>query len=179
LFTNLSVQKDTYHLFKTDPRNQYIDRLLNSKNLEISSGIQKRVRTGQIIEFNLKYLFNGNNYPFNNFGQQREIYTGDYTGLLNLSITQPLLRGRGKTNTTVNEKASKLFIEAAKEGNEFTTSYEVLKVAEAYWIYYTAFKSLEIYKSNENRVVNVLGIKEELIKANKKHAILFIQQLIT
>ncbi len=170
LFTNVSFQKDSYHLFRTDPRNQFIDRILDSKNFEISTGIQKRVRTGQIIELNVKYLFNSNNYPFNNFGQQIDLYTGDYTGLLNFSITQPLLRGRGKTNTTINEKASKFFIEAATESNEFTTSYEVLKVGEAYWFYYAAYKSLAIYKANEERVVNVLGMTEELVKADKKPA---------
>lgn len=170
LFANLSYQKDFYHLFRTDPRNQFLNKVLNSNNLELSSSLQKRLRTGQLIDFSIKYLYNNNNYPFNGFGQQINTYTGDYTGLLNLSITQPLLKGRGKSIITANEKATKIFIEVASENNEFFTSYEILKVGEAYWIYYAAFKSLEIYKSNEERVLSVLDMTEELVKADKKPA---------
>lgn len=170
LFSNLSYQKSRYHLFESDPRNQYLDKILNSNNIDISAGLNRKFRTGQIVELGLQHLFNSNNIPFNNFSQPIPTFRGDYTSLLNLSITQPLLRGRGKSIVTLNEQASKLFIESAKENNEFITSLEILRVGEAYWNYFTAFKLLNIYKLNERRVEDVLYMTEELVKADKKPA---------
>lgn len=170
LISNLSYQKNGYHLFESDPRNKYLDKILNSNNLDITAAINRRFRTGQIIEIGLQYLYNNNNIPFNNFSQTIPAYRGDYTSLLNFSITQPLLRGRGRSVNTLNEKASQLYIESAKQNNEFITSLEILKVGEAYWSYYTAFKTLNIYKQNEKRVEDVLFMTEELVKADKKPA---------
>lgn len=170
LFSNLSYQKNRYHLFESDPRNQYLDKILNSNNIDISAGLNRKFRTGQIVELGLQHLFNNNNIPFNNFSQPIPAFKGDYTSLLNLSITQPLLRGRGKSIVTLNEQASKLYIESAKENNEFITSLEILRVGEAYWNYFTAFKLLNIYELNEKRIEDVLYMTEELVKADKKPA---------
>ena len=149
LNSNLSYQQNRYHLFESDPRNQYLDKILNSNNIDISAGLNRKFRTGQIVELGLQHLFNSNNIPFNNFNQAIPAFRGDYTSLINLSITQPLLRGRGKSIVTLNEEASKLYIESAKENNEFITSLEILRVGEAYWNYYTAYKVLSIYKLND------------------------------
>ena len=170
LNSNLSYQQNRYHLFESDPRNQYLDKILNSNNIDISAGLNRKFRTGQIVELGLQHLFNSNNIPFNNFNQAIPAFRGDYTSLINLSITQPLLRGRGKSIVTLNEEASKLYIESAKENNEFITSLEILRVGEAYWNYYTAYKVLSIYKLNEKRVEDVLYMTEELVKADKKPA---------
>jgi outer membrane protein TolC len=164
----LSYQNSRLNLYDADPRNQYIDRSLKSNSVDFSAGLQKRFRTSQIAEVSLRYLYNDSNFPLNTFNQFVGPFYGNHTGVLNFSLTQPLLRGRGRKVVTTGEKAANLYIDKNKFDYEFTNSYEILQIGIAYWTYYTAFKSLDVYKQNENRVRNVLEITKELIKADKK-----------
>jgi outer membrane protein len=166
----LSFQNNSYTLFNADPRNKYIDRYLKSNSIELSTGLQKRFRSSQIVEFSLKYGYNNSNFPFNNFNEYVGSFYGNHSGTINFSLTQPLLKGRGKEITTLSEKVSSLHIDKNKYDYEFTNSYEILQIGIAYWNYYTAFKNLDVYTQNENRVRNLLEITKELIKADKKPA---------
>jgi len=170
LFSELAVTHSDYTLFDEDPRNQYIDRILKDNILDFSGGLQKRLRSGQIAEVSLKYGFNNNNFPFNSFNRYVGAFWGNHLGSVNASLTQPLLRGRGREITTSSERASRLYVENARNNNEFTNSYTILQIAQAYWNYCLAYKSLAIYKENESRVRNVSEVTRELIKADKKPA---------
>ena len=169
-FAELSLRNNRYNLFEADPRNQFIDKVLNTNMASYSAGLQKRLRTGQITEVSLNYGLNKNNFPFDNFNENVGKYWGNHSSTLNFSLTQPLLRGKGRNIATTFEKTAQLYIENSKKNNEFTNSYELLQIGLAYWDYYTAFKSLEIYQQNESRVRNVLSITNELVKADKKPA---------
>lgn len=164
----LSYKNSRLNLYDADPRNQYIDRSLKSNAVDFSVGLQKRFRTSQIAEVSLKYLYNDSNFPYNAFDQLVGPFFGNHTGVLNFSLTQPLLRGRGKKVTTTGEQVANLYIDKNKLDYEFTNSYEILQIGIAYWNYYTAFKSLDVYIQNESRVRNVLEMTKELIKADKK-----------
>jgi outer membrane protein len=169
-FSELGFRNNRNNLFEADPRNQYIDNVLKSNNVNFSAGLQKRLRTGQLTEVSLSYGLNENNFPFNNFNEKVGVYWGTHTSTINFSLTQPLLRGKGRNVATTFERTSRLYVENSKNNNIFTNSSEILQIGLAYWEYYTAFKSLEIYKQNESRVRNVLDITNELVKADKKPA---------
>ncbi len=170
LNSELSYQKNHYWLFDTDTRNMYVDKVLKSNTLDFYSALQKKIRSGQILKLDLQFSFNNDNFPFNNFSQFVGPRIGDYTQILKLSLVQPLLRGRGMRITTLSEKVAELYIEITKQNSAYANSYEIRQIGDAYWNYYTAFKNLEIYLENENRVRNVLEITKELVKADKKPA---------
>jgi outer membrane protein TolC len=170
LFSELAVKTNRYTLFAEDPRNQFMDKVLKTNTLDFSAGLRKRLRTGQITDISLKYGFNNNNFPYDSFNQYVGAFWGNHVSSVNLSLTQPLLRGRGKDVTTISERISQLYIENSRSSNEFTNSNTILQIGQAYWNYYLAYKSLEIYKQNEGRVRNVLDVTKELIKADKKPA---------
>jgi outer membrane protein len=168
LNSGLSYKNSRLNLYDADPRNQYIERSLKSNSVDFSAGLQKRFRTSQIAEVSLRYLYNDSNFPLNTFNEFVGQFYGTHTGVLNFSLTQPLLRGRGKKVVTTGEQVASLYIDKNKFDSEFTNSYEILQIGIAYWNYYTAFKSLDVYVQNESRVRNVLEMTRELIKADKK-----------
>lgn len=168
LRSELSYKKSRYNLFENDPRNQYINKILTD-NADLNSTLSKKFRTGQTAEFGLQYAYNKNNYPFNDFSQFVGPNVGNHSSYMSFTLSQPLLRGRGNVNM-LYEKISSLYIENSKHNFEYSNSYEILQIAGAYWSYYTAYKSLDIYKQNESRVRNVLEMTKELVKADKKPA---------
>ncbi|GGF05487.1 TolC family protein [Flavobacterium limi] len=161
-------QKSRYNLYDADPRNEFIDSPLKSNSVEFAANLLKKFRTSQIAEVSLRYLYKDSNFPFNNFNEYVGPFYGNHTGVVNFSLTQPLLRGRGKRIATTGERISNLYIEKNNFDYEFTNSYEILQIGLAYWSYYTAFKSLDVYIQNETRVRNLLEMTNELVKADKK-----------
>lgn len=168
LNSGLSYQSSRYNLYDADPRTEFIDRSLKSNTVDFSAGLQKKFRTSQIVDLGVKYLYNDSNFPYNSFNEYVGPFYGNHTGVVNLSLTQPLLRGRGKRIATIGERVSSLYIDKNKYDYEFTNSYEILQIGVAYWNYYTAFKSLDVYIQNEARVRNLLDMTTELVKADKK-----------
>ncbi|PXY46696.1 TolC family protein [Flavobacterium hydrophilum] len=168
LNSGLSYQRSRYNLYDADPRNEFIDSPLKSNSVDFSANLLKRFRTSQIAEVSLRYLYKDSNFPFNNFNEFVGPFYGNHTGVVNFSLTQPLLRGRGKRIATTGERISNLYIDKNKNEYEFTNSYEILQIGLAYWSYYTAFKSLDVYIQNEARVRNLLEMTNELVKADKK-----------
>lgn len=170
-FSELSFRNNQYTLLGADPRTTYVENsILKTNTLNLSAGVRKRLRTGQITEVGMTYGFINNNYPLNTFNQPISTYLGNNASTLNFSLTQPLLRGRGKYIATALEKSYALYVENAKSNNEFANSYELWQIGSAYWNYYTAYKSLEIYKQSEDRIRNVLAVTEDLVKGDKKPA---------
>ncbi len=168
LNSGLSYQTGRYNLYDADPRTEFIDHSLKSNTVDFSAGLQKKFRTSQIVDLGVKYLYNDSNFPFNSFNEYVGPFYGNHTGVVNLSLTQPLLKGRGKRIATIGERVSSLYIDKNKYDYEFTNSYEILQIGVAYWNYYTAFKSLDVYMQNEARVRNLLEMTKELVKADKK-----------
>ncbi|MCS3871386.1 outer membrane protein TolC [Chryseobacterium ginsenosidimutans] len=165
LVSELAVKHNKYTLFDADPRNEYMDKFLKTNTLDFSAGLKKKLRSGQTTDISLKYGFNNNNYPYDGFDQYVGAFWGNHLSSVNFSLTQPLLKGRGREITTISERVSQLYIENTKSNNEFTNSYTILQIGQAYWSYYLAYKSLEIYKENESRVKNVLEVTKETYKS--------------
>ena len=170
-FSELMLRNDRYNLLGADPRTSYIENsVLKSNSLNLSAGIRKKIRTGQTMEFSMNYGFANNNYPFNTFSQPVATYLGNNASTVNISLIQPLLRGKGKYVATALEQTYALYVDNAKSNNEFSNSYELWQIGNAYWNYFSAYKSLDIYKENESRIRNVLAVTQELVKGDKKPA---------
>lgn len=163
---NLSKSKLTP--FDLDPRNQLVTGNIVTNNSDFSIGMQKRFRTGLIADFRSNYGTVANNFPLNNFSVDVGPNVADKATSATFALTQPLLRGNGLKVTTAFEKAAELDIESAHQNFELNSAFELSQLASAYWQYLGAYKSLEIFKGNENRVRNVLDITQELVKADKK-----------
>jgi outer membrane protein len=168
LNSDVTYQNERYNLFNADPRNEFVDKTLRNNSFNVSTDLQKTLRTGQIVDVSLKYNYNNNNNPYNAFAEYVGAFYGNHSSTVNFILTQPILRGRGGKITTASEEASVFYINKSKYDYEFANSYEIEQIGIAYWNYYTAYKSLSIYIQNENRVREVLNMTTELIKADKK-----------
>ncbi len=170
LTSGILVSRNALNLLEDDPRNEFIGDQLESRDNGASIGLQKTFRSSLIANLSVDYTMASDNFPFNVFNQNTGAYVQDHTVSSTFSLTQPLIRGRGKTIATALEEASKLNLESTDRSAEFANSFELFQMSSAYWQYVTAYKSLEVYKENEARVRRVLEITQELINADKKPA---------
>lgn len=168
LVSVLSLRRNSLNLFEIDPRNEFINGQLKSKNTGVSVGLQKTFRSSLKAEISVDYTNANDNFPFNRFNQDVGAYFQDHTVSSIFSLTQPLLRGRGNRVATALERASQLNLESTNENVEFANSYELSQMGAFYWLYVAAYKRLKIYKENEARVRRVLEITQELVKADKR-----------
>ncbi|WP_299435372.1 TolC family protein [uncultured Aquimarina sp.] len=171
LTAGFSLSKDKNYLFDGDPRNSVIDTdIIETNTTGFSLGLQRRFRVGLLAAVELDYDQLSDDFTLNQFGQQVNPFLSNHTVSSTLSLTQPLIRGRGTKVTTALEKASLLQLKSNENNYEFTSSLELAQMAIAYWQYLAAYKNTIIFKENEERVRNVLQITEELVKADKKPA---------
>lgn len=166
--SKLAYEHTGYSLFERDPRNEFLKGKLNTNGWDLTTALQKKFRTSQLFEVGVQYAFDNNNLPFNDFSDPLPRYRGNYIGTLNLSITQPLLRGRGKRITQIPETMAELFIEVTDKEAMHLNSAKLTETVNAYWGYYTAYRALEIYRQNEDRARRVLEMTQELVQADKK-----------
>lgn len=183
---NVQVQKSEfdYNLvseneYQNVSKNTLDNDILNSnfdgvyyitRNADYNLGFQKKFRSGLNANLSVGYSLDKSNYKFNSFNEGVDPYFGENASNTTLSITQPLLKGRGKKTTTALENAAKINVENIKKEYSFSVSNEILRLGSAYWNYLTIYKNLEIYTENEKRVKEIKEITEELVKADKKPA---------
>jgi len=170
LLSSASASQNKKNLFELDPRNDIVNGKLGVFNSDFSIELQRKFRSGLYTNISLDYSQASDNYPFNSFNQEVGGGISDHRVSTTLSLTQPLLKGRGKKNVAIAEKVSILNLESAENNNRATNSIEFSQMGIAYWQYLGAYKSLIIYKENEQRVRNVLQNTLELVKADKKPA---------
>lgn len=170
LSSGINFNKNKLTLFDADPRSQILSEDLETNSTGVSLALQKRFRTGLIANISADYSRVSDNFPLNRFNEQVGANLSNHASSATFSLTQPLLRGNGLKVSTAFEKSAELAIASAEENFELNSAFELLQMGNAYWQYLGAYKSLEIFQENEERVRNVLGITEELVKADKKPA---------
>ena len=175
IFSELSVNRSSQNLFDLDPRKDLIGKQINTNSLTFSGGFQRTFRSGLSANAGLNYSRLADNFPFNSFNENIGANISDNSTNISVSISQPLLRGRGRDITTANEKVASMGIESQKFNNTFTSSGEVFNMVIGYWQYLGASDALEIYRSNEARVGKVLEITNELVKADKRPKVDLLQ----
>jgi outer membrane protein TolC len=170
LFTDLTLSRTTLNLLGDDPRRDFVDGRITSELARTSIGLQKVFRSSLVANLTIDYDLTNNNSPFNIFNQNIGVTPDNHTVLSTFSLTQPLLRGRGRAIATALEEASKLSLEGADSNAVFANSFELFQMSSAYWQYVAANRNLEIFRENEARVRRVLEITQELVKADKRPA---------
>lgn len=170
LISSASASQNKENLFELDPRNDIVKGKLEAFNSDFSIGLQRKFRSGLYANLSLDYSQASDNFPFNRFNQEVGAGISNHTASTTLSLTQPLLKGRGKKIVTVAERVSALNLDSAENNYRATNSIEILQMSIAYWQYLGAYKSLIIHKENEQRVRNILQNTTELVKADKKPA---------
>ncbi|PTX62145.1 outer membrane protein TolC [Kordia periserrulae] len=170
LTSGLSLTRNNLNPFEADPRSSFLTGDLNSRFTGASVGLQRKFRSSFTVNLSVDYTMMNDNFPLNRFNQDVGAFTQEHIVTSTLSLTQPLLRGRGKKIATALEEASKLNLESVDDNAEFANSFELLQLGTAYWQYVAAYKSLEVFEQNEARVRRVLEITQELVKADKKPA---------
>ena len=171
LFSGFSTGRSELNLYDEDFRRQFVDGgLLNSRSTSASLGLQKAFRSSLRMDLSVSYALSNDNSILNRFNRTTGEFIGDHTMSSAFSLTQPLMRGRGRIIATALEEASKLSLESSNDNAVFANSFELLQTGSTYWQYVAAFKRLKIFQENEARVRRVLEVTEELVKADKRPA---------
>lgn len=170
LFADLSLSRLDQDLFAADPRQAIVGNHIKSNSFLLNGGVQRTFRSGLQANMGLEYSRIADNFPLNAFNESIGSFISTNNTTAFFSISQPLLRGRGRAIATANEKTADLGIEGQLHNASFTTSGQVYNMALSYWQYYGAKQSFEVYQNNEERVRKVLDITTELVNAEKKPA---------
>ncbi|WP_257669663.1 TolC family protein [Parapedobacter tibetensis] len=170
LSSGINASRNNLTPFNADPRQQFLTSNLKTNNLDFYVAMQKKLRTGMVADISTNYSRVYDNFPFNTYNEEVGPNVSDHATSTTLSLTQPLLRGNSVKVNTAFENAAKLDVESAYQNFELNGAFEVLQMGTTYWQYLGAFRSLEIFRENEDRVRNVLEITQELVKADKKPA---------
>ena len=168
LASGVNANRTNLNLPGADPRSQLLNQNLITNYSDFFVSSQKRFRTGTIASVRTNYSGIADNFPLNAYNQDVGPNVADHTSSANLTITQPLLRGNGIKVNTAQLEAAKLGVVSVEQDFELNTSYEVLQTGSAYWEYLGAFKALQVYLENENRVREVLEMTQDLVKADTK-----------
>ncbi|CAA9275190.1 MAG: hypothetical protein AVDCRST_MAG56-3446 [uncultured Cytophagales bacterium] len=158
------------NLFASDPRRSIMADPLRTNTTDFTGSLQRRLRSGLVASVSADYTRLSHNFPRNQFNEEVSPYLPDHSASAMLSLTQPLLRGRGGRIATAAERASSMLVESAQSEFVLNSSYQVLQTGIAYWQYLNAHQRLAIFEENEARVRNVLQITEKLVEADKKPA---------
>ena len=168
LYTNLFANRASSNLFNADSKVPIIGNQLKTNSVSLATGAQRTFRTGLTASAEVEYSRLADNFTYNRYNEIVEPFMADNTTNATLSITQPLLKGRGREVTTANEKAAVISIESQGFNTAFVASGEVFNMILRYWQYLGASQTLSIYQDNEARVQQVLDVTQELVKAEKK-----------
>ena len=154
----------------TDPRSVLISDDLTSRFTTATLGLQKTLRSSLQVNLSVDYTLLSDNLPIDRFNQSVVPNVGDHTMSSTFSLTQPLMRGKGRKIATALEKATELNLESTNDNVVFANSFELLQTGTAYWNYLVASRAIKIFQENEARVRRVLEVTEELVKAEKRPA---------
>jgi len=168
LYTNLFANRSSSNLFNADPRVAIIGNQLKTNSISLTTGAQRTFRTGLKASAEVEYSRLADNFTYNSFNEVEEPFMANNATNATVSITQPLLKGRGREITTANEKAATISIESQRFQTAFVASGEVFSMILNYWQYLGANQTLSIYQENEARVQQMLDVTNELVKAEKK-----------
>lgn len=89
---------------------------------------------------------------------------------LSVSLTQPLLRGRGREIVGAIERMNEIEREASDQDLAQMRSNRALISVIAYWQYLAALRTLEILQSSEARSRDLVGRTQELIDGGNRPA---------
>ncbi|MCI4670056.1 MAG: TolC family protein [Bacteroidia bacterium] len=168
LTSGVSLIQANDNLFQKDPRFESIggDLLTHTSNFRL--GLDRTFRTGLQSSLSFNYSRVASNLPLDQFGETTPPFLADNISSLSVSLSQPLLRGRGKKNTAATERFTIKMVESESYGQDFVLASEVYRLVVTYWSYLASYQRLQIFKQNEERIKRVFTITQELVNAEKR-----------
>ena len=91
-------------------------------------------------------------------------------GRVNFSVTQPLLRGRGRDAVAAQERFSEIDVDATTLDLRYVTSEAALFTVVTYWRYLAASRRLSIFQESETRSQQLVEQTQALIDADNRPA---------
>lgn len=167
LTSGLSLNRSNSFLNQFDPSRSVVGSNLLVNNFGLDVGVSKRFNTGTVVSSSINLTKVADNSPFSEFGQEVGTFVDNNSSQLFLQVTQPLLRGRGKSYNTNNLKFAENSLVISKLENVNNASQQFRSIVTAYWAYLADYQRIEIFRSNLERVQRVLDITKELVRASK------------
>jgi outer membrane protein TolC len=90
------------------------------------------------------------------------------TADVRLGVSIPILRDRGGTSSTADERAAARDHEAARLGMRHAAAQQVLAAVVAYWDYRAAHERLQVLRSSEARAERAVEETSALVKADER-----------
>lgn len=168
LSTSAFATRNSLNLLSVDPRNTLTDGTLNTQGSIFSLGVSKRFRTGLITDLSVNYNSLNDNFSLNRFNEAFMPNITDHFMTSSLTLTQPLMRGRGTIIATALEQSATLNLQSSRKNLTFVNSAQILEATTAYWQYLTAHNEAQIFQQNESRVRRMLEITQELVDGDKR-----------
>ena len=123
--------------------------------------VDKQLRTGIVISPNLEMTRTKDR----SFGAPTTEQSS-----INLTVTFPLLRGRGKDAAAANEMAAEAELESSRFQLHHTVSGSILNTGMTYWNYLAAQEQFNILKDAESRAGQLASDYQLLIDADQRPA---------
>lgn len=168
LFSSASISRSRLSVFTMDPRYTLTDGELNTRGFVSAVGVSRMFRSGLSASLSVNYNSVTDNFSINRFNESVGPNITDHYMTSSLSLSQPLVRGRGRTMATALEESAALNLKSAQSNLSFANSIQVLEVSSAYWQYLAAHESAMIYEQNEARVRRMLEVTQDLVNGDKK-----------
>ena len=137
-----------------------MDKYITNSN-NYSAGVSKSFITGTRISPGLSLGRSFNNLPDNT-------YDFSNSPALDISVTQPLLKGMGTLSAAANVRSAKIMKDAYVDNLRYSINQQIYSVVLAYWEYLAAFENLALYTASEQRAKKVYEITQALIEAEKR-----------
>ena len=119
---------------------QGIDQIVSDAT-RYSIDLRKPLRTGLVLTPAVQMDRTDTNVPLDPESRATVWFT----------VSQPLIRGRGRSVAAAGETAQGLELDAIRGERDFTISRTIVQTASAYWDYVAAIESLEIARESEQR----------------------------
>lgn len=123
------------------------------------TGVDWRLRSGVTISPSLSYsrvdLSSQEGPPSN-------------TGVADLNVVVPMLRGRGGGMRTANERAAAASRAAAWSDLQHLRAAALVEAVSAYWAYVAAVRNLDVHRAAEARTLRLVEQTQKLIEADER-----------
>lgn len=125
--------------------------------LSYTASVSRQLRDGVTVSPAVTVSQTHDNYQY---------LTANGTGQASLTVTVPLLKGRGRLATDGSEQAARLGLHAARLVYAQAVASTASSTADAYWVWLAARRTLDAQRGAEERAQRLLVESQALVKAD-------------
>lgn len=137
-----------------------------SDGAKLSGGVTKKMEEGYTVGGTVETVYTDANLV----DETGALVDPTTRGTIQLSITYPLLAGKGKANTTAALRAAREDVRAARAELNLELNGRILTAAAAFWAYRAAYEAVEVARESESRSEDLSKRTQRLIEADEQPA---------